>query len=68
MSKKQGKNGNAKLQTKSDYLFSMSYAPKIDESVHWLQLLPIAFFGAFVIIIVICDIEMLNINRTHHCS
>lgn len=52
MSKKQGKNGNAKLQTKSDYLFSMSYAPKIDESVHWLQLLPIAFFGAFVIIIV----------------
>ena len=53
MSKKQGKNGNAKLQTKSDYLFSMSYAPKIDESVHWLQLLPIAFFGAFVIIIVI---------------
>lgn len=34
-----------------DYLWSMSCAPRIDEGVHWFQLLPIAFFTAFVIMI-----------------
>lgn len=34
-----------------DYLWSMSLAPKIDESTHWFQMLPIAFFTAFIILI-----------------
>src|SRR5665647_2290309 len=32
-------------------LIHMSYAPKIDEDMHWFQMLPAAFFTAFVIII-----------------
>ena len=39
-----------KLNQRS-YLWNMSYAPTIDESIHWFQMLPIAFFSAFVIII-----------------
>ncbi|QAT41907.1 O-antigen ligase family protein [Aminipila luticellarii] len=37
---------------KSDYLFSMSMAPRIDEEMHWFQTLPAAFFTAFVIMLV----------------
>ncbi|MDD3169776.1 MAG: hypothetical protein PHC91_10005, partial [Eubacteriales bacterium] len=33
------------------YLYHMSEAPKIEESSHWFQLLPIAFFSAFIILI-----------------
>lgn len=33
------------------YLWSMSRAPRIDESIHWFQMLPATFFTAFVIII-----------------
>src|SRR5665647_157582 len=32
-------------------LIHMSYAPNIDEDMHWFQMLPAAFFTAFVIII-----------------
>lgn len=53
------KSGNInKLQSKksinnnSDYIFSMSMAPRIDESLHWFQILPAAFFTAFIIMIV----------------
>lgn len=35
----------------NDYLWSMSYAPRLDEGVHWFQILPISFFAAFVILI-----------------
>lgn len=34
-----------------DFLWSMSLAPKINESTHWLQMLPAAFFTAVVILI-----------------
>ncbi|WP_312647399.1 O-antigen ligase family protein [Aminipila sp.] len=36
----------------SDYIYSMSMAPRINEDMHWFQLLPAAFFTAFVIMIV----------------
>ncbi len=36
----------------SDYLCSMSMAPKINEGMHWFQMLPAAFFTAFTIMIV----------------
>lgn len=35
-----------------DYLCSMSMAPRIDEDMHWFQLLPAGFFTAFIIMIV----------------
>lgn len=38
-------------QKNPDYLWSMSAAPKIGESTHWFQMLPIAFFTAFIILI-----------------
>lgn len=34
-----------------EYLLRMSLAPKLDESIHWFQMLPAAFFTAVVIII-----------------
>ncbi len=34
-----------------DYLFSMSAAPRIDESTHWFQMLPAVIFTAVVILI-----------------
>jgi hypothetical protein len=34
-----------------DYLVSMSAAPSLDESTHWFQMLPAAFFTAVIIII-----------------
>lgn len=34
-----------------DYMFSMSYAGRIDEGTNILQLIPVIFFGAFVIFI-----------------
>lgn len=34
-----------------EYFWSMSMAPKIDESTHWFQMLPAAFFTAVIIII-----------------
>lgn len=52
MAKKQAKDENAKSNVRSDYLFSMSYAPRIGDDTSVLQMLPIAFFGAFVIMIV----------------
>lgn len=45
-------SGNGTLGKNSDYLYSMSMAPRIDEGMHWFQLLPAAFFTAFVIMIV----------------
>ncbi|MHC1724278.1 MAG: O-antigen ligase family protein [Aminipila sp.] len=36
----------------SDYWYSMSMAPRIEEGMHWFQLLPATFFTAFVILIV----------------
>lgn len=35
----------------SDYIYAMNLAPKIDESTHWFQMLPIAFFVAVIIMI-----------------
>ncbi|MFV0516149.1 MAG: O-antigen ligase family protein [Aminipila sp.] len=54
------KNVKSKIKTidaiesikNSGYSFSMSMSPKIDEGLHWFQMLPIAFFTAFIIIIV----------------
>ncbi len=37
--------------TNTDYLVSMSHAPGIQESSHWLQMLPAVFFTAVVIVI-----------------
>ncbi|QIB68156.1 hypothetical protein Ami103574_02005 [Aminipila butyrica] len=37
---------------KSDYLYSMSMAPRIDEASHWFQMLPALFFTACIITIV----------------
>lgn len=45
--------------SKEGYLWSMSYAPKIDEGVHWFQLLPITFFTAVIVMLV----QMVNYNR-----
>lgn len=42
---------NIKTENK-DYLFHMSLAPRIEESMNWFQMLPATFFTAFVIIIV----------------
>ncbi|QHI72072.1 hypothetical protein [Aminipila terrae] len=36
----------------SDYFCSMSMAPRINEGMHWFQMLPAAFFTAFIIMIV----------------
>lgn len=45
------KKGKAQVEVKSDNLWAMSCAPKVGESVHWFQLLPIAFFGAVIIML-----------------
>lgn len=45
------KNGKKSLDKPKEYLCSMSMAPRIDESIHWFQLLPAAFFTAVIIII-----------------
>lgn len=34
-----------------DYLYKMSMAPRLGDSTHWFQMLPIAFFSAFIIMI-----------------
>lgn len=39
------------ISKNSDYLWSMSLAPKIDQSTHWIQMLPAAFFTAAVILL-----------------
>lgn len=36
----------------NDFFWSMSMAPRLEESMHWFQMLPAAFFTACVIIIV----------------
>lgn len=36
----------------NDYLFQMSFAPRIGDSTHWVQMIPAAFFTAFIIMIV----------------
>ncbi|MBK5262907.1 MAG: hypothetical protein JJE17_10130, partial [Peptostreptococcaceae bacterium] len=38
-------------QRDKEALIHMSYAPQIEEDTHWFQMLPAAFFTAFVIII-----------------
>ncbi len=53
--KKRAERDAAQHATKvknKDYLLSMSHAPSLDESTHWFQMLPAAFFTAVVIIIV----------------
>lgn len=45
------KDKNPRLDDKG-YLWSMSYAQRIDQPSHWTGMLPIAFFGACVIMIV----------------
>jgi hypothetical protein len=45
--------------TGAGYLWSMSYAPSIDEGVHWFQLMPIAFYTAVIIMIT----QMANYTR-----
>lgn len=40
------------INKNSDYFFSMSMAPRIGESLHWFQMIPAAFFTAFIIMIV----------------
>lgn len=35
----------------NNYIFKMGSAPDVSESTHWFQMLPIAFFTSFVIII-----------------
>jgi len=37
--------------TSQDYLFNMSLAPEINQSTHWFQMLVIAFFTSFIIMI-----------------
>lgn len=49
---KQGNKTADTLRKNSDYSYSMSMAPRIDEGMHWFQLLPATFFTAFVILIV----------------
>lgn len=53
-SKKEIRKNESLLKDKgrSDYLFSMSHAPSIDQGVHWFQLLPVMFFTAVVILMV----------------
>ena len=52
-SKHETENKQNELESKdSEYLCKMSYAPKIDESVGVLQLAPLLFFTAFIIMIV----------------
>lgn len=41
----------AQILKNPDFLWSMSLAPKINESAHWFQMLPAAFFTAVVILI-----------------
>lgn len=49
---KEAKNNEKKpIDKPNEYLFSMSMAPRIDESTHWFQMLPAAFFTAVIIII-----------------
>lgn len=48
--KKEKKDKSATLND-TGYLWSMSYAQKIDQPTHWFQMLVIAFFGACVIMI-----------------
>ena len=49
----QGKANTKKLDLKNnDYLFSMSMAPRLGETSHWFQMLPILVFTAIVIMIV----------------
>ncbi len=49
---KKGNKTADNLSKNSDYSYSMSMAPRIDEGMHWFQLLPATFFTAFVILIV----------------
>ena len=53
------KKSSAAKNSGGGYLWSMSCAPKIDEGVHWFQLLPITFFTAVIIMIV----QMVNYER-----
>ncbi|MDR1496268.1 MAG: O-antigen ligase family protein [Clostridiales Family XIII bacterium] len=44
----------SKSELKKDYLFSMSHAPRLDETtpLHWVQFIPAALFSAVVILLV----------------
>lgn len=48
---KSGTGAAMQSNSSSAYLFNMSMAPRIDESTHWFQMLPAAFFTAVVILI-----------------
>ncbi len=54
-STKQSKNVNQFSQSNAtiekDILWSMSHAPRIDDEMHWFQILPITFFTAIIILI-----------------
>lgn len=51
-SKKHAIKSSTSSKKSQDYLYSMSMAPKIDQGMHWFQMLPAAFFTAIVIMIV----------------
>ena|SRR5659263_89413 len=53
MAKIKGKKSVAVQVQKKDKnaLIQMSDAPRVDEDMHWFQMLPAAFFTAFIIII-----------------
>lgn len=40
-----------RLQENNEYLFSMSYAPSLETSLHWFQMLPVLFFTSVIVII-----------------
>lgn len=44
---------NRILRNKDDYAYAMSHAPSIDQSSSWLHMIPIAFFAAIVILVVV---------------
>ncbi len=43
---------NVERKSNKDYWWSMSYAPSINEDMHWFQLIPIIIFGAITIMLV----------------
>ena len=53
------KNDVSLKDSKEGYVWSMSCAPRIDEGVHWFQLLPIAFYTAVIVMIT----QMVNYSR-----
>ncbi len=50
--KKQSADKAPKKEDGKGYWWSMSYAPSINEDMHWFQLIPIIIFGAITIMLV----------------